>query len=416
MTQRPTGETFSPTGSKANARLIVKGIGEALVIMARGLVEPESNVPFGFRRRPGGLAALFHAYADMAEVFPDDSDACSTLIDADLDRIQRSTHLALYGGWAGPGWLTTHLDAEDDVVGTHVDWLAAEALARQSDQRVYDLISGVVGVGVYFVERLPRDSAVRGLGLVLEVLERMAVETKEGTTWFTVADFLPAWQRKLAPAGYYNLGVAHGVPGVCWLLGKLCSFGIEPGRAEPLLRDSLRWLRAIKSDPTEASLPSWIAPGVEPEVSRRLAWCYGPLGASAVAFGAAKAIGDREGVEWARTLALACARIRPDEAQIRDAGLCHGAAGNAQIFYRLARTDNEPEFANAAKGWVDATLNWWRPNQGVGGYRMWGDVGGNRQGWVDDGSFLTGSAGVGLALLTGTTDIEPKWDRLLLLS
>ena len=150
--------------------------------------------------------------------------------------------------------------------------------------------------------------------------------------------------------------------------------------------------------------------------NRRMAWCYGPLGASAVALEAAKVIGDDEGIEWARTLALACAAIPPDEAGIRDAGLCHGAAGNAQIFYRLARNNEDRLFREAAASWIEATLAYRRPGEGVGGYRMWGDVGGNKQGWVDDASFLTGSAGVGLTLLAAVTDIEPKWDRLLLLS
>jgi hypothetical protein len=30
----------------------------------------------------------------------------------------------------------------------------------------------------------------------------------------TDAAALPAWQRERAPASYYNLGVAHGIPGV----------------------------------------------------------------------------------------------------------------------------------------------------------------------------------------------------------
>lgn len=36
--------------------------------------------------------------------------------------------------------------------------------------------------------------------------------------------------------------------------------------------------------------------------------------------------------------------------------------------------------------------------------------------WLVDPTFLTGVAGIGLALLGATTDIEPVWDRLLLLS
>jgi hypothetical protein len=34
--------------------------------------------------------------------------------------------------------------------------------------------------------------------------------------------------------------------------------------------------------------------------------------------------------------------------------------------------------------------------------------------WDDDPTFLTGAAGVGLALLAAIEDVEPRWDALLL--
>lgn len=368
------------------------------------------------RRWPNAFAGLFHAQADIAEVIPDGMDTCADIVEQCLDRKLHADVVGLYGGWAGLGWVTSYLNADDDFVGAHVDGLLTRALRRWPAALGYDLIRGLVGVGVYFIERLPRESAVRGLTLVLAALEATATRTDEGTTWFTAPEFLPVWQRERAPNGYYNLGVAHGVPGVCWLLGKLCLEGIERGRAEPLLLQSLRWLRSTQPDPASAELPSWIAPGIGREPNRRMAWCYGPLGASAVALEAAKAIKDEASMAWARTLARACAAVEPSDARIQDAGLCHGAAGNAQIFCRLHDNTGESGFRVAALRWLDATLAYRHPGQGIGGYRMWGEVEHNQQGWLDDASFLTGSGGVGLALLSAVTDIEPAWDRLLLLS
>jgi hypothetical protein len=34
--------------------------------------------------------------------------------------------------------------------------------------------------------------------------------------------------------------------------------------------------------------------------------------------------------------------------------------------------------------------------------------------WRPESGFLTGSAGIGLALLAATTPVEPEWDRVLL--
>lgn len=374
-----------------------------------GLANPKSG-------RANAFSGLFHAYADIAGTAADGLQTCAAILDHCLDLKTPRRNLSLFGGWAGLGWMTSHLDADDDFVGTHVDQLLAATLPEWPRRQGYDLISGLVGAGVHFVERLPDERAKRGLGMVLDALETTAVQNDGGITWFTAPEFLPPWQRERAPNGYYNVGVAHGVPGVCWLLAKLCTARVEAARAESLLRRTFGWLRSCQPEPDRAELPSWIAPGVKREPNRRMAWCYGPLGASAVVLEAAKAIGDRETENWARTLALACAGVPPEEARIQDAGLCHGAAGNAQIFYRLARNNEDAKFREAADAWFRATLDYRKPSEGIGGYRMWGDVGDDRQGWVDDATFLTGSAGIGLALLAATTDIEPNWDRLLLLS
>ncbi len=367
-------------------------------------------------RRRGFFEALLHASADESEA---GIEAASQVVEAALDRFRFSDHVALHGGWAGLGWVCAHLgaeDAEDEFVCEHADRVLHGALKEWGPERSYDLIGGLVGIGVYFLERLPREKAARGLRAVLDALEKASTGTRKGMTWFTPAGSLPPWQRRKAPNGYYNLGVAHGVPGVLWLLARLTGVGIGADRAGALLRGGLAWMCEQQPDPDRPELPSWIAPGVPREENRRLAWCYGPLGAGAVVWEAAGAVGDDRAADWARRLVLACARVPPDRALVRDASLCHGAAGNAHIFHRLWRRTGDARFRDAARSWVGATLASWRPGEGVGGFRMWGDLGENRQGWVDDASFLSGSAGVGLALRAAATDREPEWDRLLLLS
>lgn len=396
-------------------RATIDAIGSDLVVGSTGTenargadsLETKSADVFG---------ALFYAYVDKAGINPEGMEICADLVDRCLDRAQMLRHPSLFGGWAGLAWVVTHLEVEDETIANEVDGFLVRATTRWPPRFGYDLIGGLVGVGVYFVERWPAESAIRGLNLLLDALESTAISTHEGTTWFTAPEHLPAWQRKKAPNGYFNLGTAHGVPGVCWLLRKLCESRIQSDRAHSLLRSTLLWLRSCQRDPTKANLPSWIAPGVQREPNRRIAWCYGPLGAGAVALEAAAAIGDTEGIDWALAMTRACADVAPEDAYVRDAGLCHGAAGNAQIFLRLSRHNDDAKFREAAQAWVQATLAYRTPGEGVGGYRMWGDVGGGGQAWLDDPSFLTGSAGVGLMLLAAMTDIEPNWDRLLLLS
>ena len=361
------------------------------------------------------FASLFPAYLGLTGITNDGMKQCGRLVDSYIDAMERRAQVGLFGGWAGIGWIVRHLGAEDEFVEREVSRNTGAALDSWPRSFGYDLISGLVGVGVHFVERLPDEAACDGLVRILDELERTAVEVEGGVSWFTAADLLPEWQRKRAPQGYYNLGVAHGVPGVMWLLGKLCAHGVEADRARTLLEGSLRWLLAVHPDPGTPDLPSWIAPGVRREPNRRLAWCYGPLGAAAVVWEAAREGGDSAGEEWGRTMSFACAGVEPSESGNRDAALCHGAGGNAHIFHRLYRRTGDERFRQAALAWFGDALTYRKPGVGVGGFQAWAEVDGE-QGFVDDASFLGGSAGIGLALLAAITDTDPAWDRLLLLS
>ena len=71
---------------------------------------------------------------------------------------------------------------------------------------------------------------------------------------------------------------------------------------------------------------------------------------------------------------------------------------------------------DAGRAWFARALGARRPGIGVGGYVAWSFDRAGNGGWVAEPGFLTGAAGVGLALLAAATPLEPRWDRLLLAS
>ena len=119
---------------------------------------------------------------------------------------------------------------------------------------------------------------------------------------------------------------------------------------------------------------------------------------------------------WERE-ALAIARAaaeRPEEtAGVVDAGLCHGAAGVAHLFHRLFQATGDPTLERAAVAWYDRTLALRRSGAGIGGFLAWDPDATGAMGWRPTSGFLSGAAGVGLALLAGLTPVEPEWDRAL---
>jgi hypothetical protein len=346
--------------------------------------------------------ALLYEYSDRANHESAYVETVSDILLASIDAIATGTpSFALYGGFTGVAWLVAHvaeIGVDDDDPNEDIDAALHSLVTRAPWASQYDLIRGLVGIGVYFLERLRSDKgrslAAVCLAAIVERLGELGLRTPQGVAWFTPPSQLPEWQKTLAPGGYYNLGLAHGLAGVISFLGQSHEAGIEAGRCGDLLGRSVDWLLA--QELTE--IPNWLtSDGAKgPSGSSGLAWCHGGLGLSAALLRAARAVGEARCEKLALALARQEATRRGEGARARDAALCHGTAGIAHLFNRLFQATGEAIFADAACHWFERTLEL-APRQAEPG-------------------FLDGKAGIGLALLAATSPIEPNWDRLLLVS
>jgi len=251
---------------------------------------------------------------------------------------------------------------------------------------------------------------------VVERLDETAERNSEGITWLTSPELLPAWQRELAPNGYYNLGLAHGVPGVIALLGQAYGAGIARAQVGPLLEGAIDWLLAQKltSSGAHSMFPSWAGPCTGSD-DCRLAWCYGDAGIAAALLSAARGAREPRWERKALEIAIGAARRAPETAGVFDVSVCHGAAGLGHIFNRMYQATGEAPFKEAATFWFGRTLEMRRSEGGIGGFLTINVVNDERC-WVADPGLLTGAAGIGLALLAAVTPVKPAWDRILLVS
>ncbi|WP_371666464.1 lanthionine synthetase C family protein [Streptomyces sp. NBC_00289] len=368
------------------------------VVALEGLVGPF---------RDGSLAtgdagvALAHAYASCA------GKACPSavpLIESSWSRSVTSgaAPTSLYCGVTGVAWVTAHLNgllfdlADEDVLDS-VDLALLAFLSGESMPREYDLVSGLVGLGVYVLQRLPRPTAVTCLERIVDHLAMAAVYREEGAAWFTGPEALPERNRQLAPHGYYNMGVAHGVPGVVWLLAHAARAGVRSETASALADAAVHWIlsqrRPLGGD---GGLPSFVGPSGEAGEARPFAWCYGAPGVAGVLFAAARVFGHAEWEEAAVEMALSAVHLRPEATSVSEAGICHGAAGLGHVFNRLYQSTGEKVLADAARRWINRAVELLPSNTGAG--------------------FLEGRAGVALVMLAALEGTEPAWDRVLLLS
>ena len=383
-----------------------------------GDLESPGREPFGDPSLAGGTTglAVLHGYLALTACKPErDAVACRRLQHATAAVADNPTDASLYSGLTGLGWAMAHLqgrlpglDAEDSLA--EIDEVLLDHLNRSPWPDDYDLISGLVGFGVYALERLPGPAATACLERVVDRLAETAEHREDGVTWWTDPAWLPSETRAKFPSGYYNLGLAHGLPGVIGLLGHVCAAGLARDKARPLLDGAVRWLMA---QDRPDGFPYWFVPGA-PEEPARSAWCYGDPGIAAALLGAARCVAEPH---W-EAVALAVARRaaeRPfEEAGVKDAGLCHGCAGLGHLFNRMFQATGEPELAQAARAWFERTLAMPRPGRGIGGYEAWMPSDDSDATWRSDPGLLSGSTGIALALLAATAPIEPAWDRVLL--
>lgn len=407
---------------------------------ARQTAYPQSVYwePHGIAQGDAGLA-LMCGYLDAC--FPNegwDATAHSYLALA-ARGAERSGYLAtgLFSGLSGLAFAAWYLSRngtryqklltaiEGALLSQQTVGLAG-ALARQRQGvsvGLFDLISGLSGVGAYLLCRREHEEAVAALRAVLRALIALTAEEEGTPRWHTPARFMSDEEvmLRLYPNGNLNCGLAHGIPGPLGLMALALHSGVEEEGLEGAIDRVASWLTSNRTDdawgvnwPTAVALPpdgDSAAASSPPEEPSRAAWCYGSPGIARALWFAGEAL-DNPGYRELAVETMEAVYRRPvRERRIDSPTFCHGVAGLLQITLRFANDTGLPLFAEAAQTLGEQLLSLYEPDSLLGYCSL--EPGGQR---VDQPGLLDGAPGVALVLLAAATDVEPTWDRLFLLS
>ena len=377
--------------------------------------------------------AVCHAVAAAAGQDERAREMAAACLDSAIEVLaSQPLSLSLYSGFTGIAWAADLVDRllpgqaadrNDDI-----DLALARAVRRYPEDGPYDVIDGLAGLGIYALARWPRPEAADCLAGVVEQLAGRSRHDRNGVYWRTPAAGLPGTRRQLYPAGGVDVGMAHGMAGVVPLLARACALGVSESTARPLLDGAVGWLlEHLAESPAGRTAPSFITDDAAPAPSRS-AWCYGDPGVAVALLLAARDTGEPGWEQAATELALRAASRPPELSGVRDAGLCHGAAGLAHLFTRMHQLTGKQELAGAAQFWMERTLDMCAPfleagnaapaprtppgtSAGTGGSSLPGPA----AAWNGPG-LLEGAAGIALVLLAGCLPAEPAWDQMLLVS
>jgi len=322
-------------------------------------------------------------------------------------------------GLAGIGWVFEYLEQKSyakyntNILLEDFDSVLSHVLELEMSNKNYDFLHGTVGIALYFVSRIQKNENVLPIlqKFIVQLNELVEKQSFNSIKWISIID--EETQRK-----GYNISLSHGMASIAVILSKLYSVkGIDQELVRNLLEGCVNYIleQEIDKDKYNSFFPSYALESTELLRGSRLAWCYGDLGIAMSLWQAGVALQNEAWKNKALEVLLFAAEKRRDLEKnlVKDAGLCHGAAGAGHLFYRAWWNTKMPEFKNAADYWFDQTLKMAKFDDGLAGYKAWY---GEEKGWVNIYGLLEGIAGIGLALLTHNYEIEPTWDECLLLS
>jgi hypothetical protein len=307
----------------------------------------------------------------------------------------------LIDGVTGVAWAVNHVGDEQmaSIVGGAVDCALLDVLALTPHERASDLASGLAGFAVYSLAAPSTPVADQVRTAILDRVEELAVEDVAGLTWPEPPTAVSG-PGAACTAGCARLGMARGAPSIVGVLARYVAAGVEVERARRLLDGAMEWL--IDATPlARGTAPEWRGPGDSP----RRGVGYGDPAAVAAMLSAARATGNQAWEDEATERAHELVRSPDMRRGVREGGLCHGASGLGHLLHRLGRATGDATLLSAARLWIERVVAMARPGAALGGFAAQaGDIG-----------FLNGAAGIGLALLSATSDVAPDWDQVLLI-
>jgi lantibiotic modifying enzyme len=391
---------------------------EIATVLAKNIRRFKDNHGIGSERLGVVMFLFYYARFSRQEKY---ADIAYNLVSRVFDELNTGLGVGdkqSLAGFSALGWVMLLLEQEKfidtDTAGIlgDVEGLLHTLMIDEMKQRHYDYIHGALSKGLYFLSRV-KDPVVRAyLGNLVGVIEE--VSETDGNGGLKIPGYFPdSTGNEIFTV---NLGLAHGMPSIIWFLSKIKGHGIAGDKATYLLDGFTHYIWHHSQDTTKylSNFPRFGGGGASPSNSR-LAWCYGDLGIGIGLWQAAIGTGEKDWETKALQVLLhSTGRRDSNKNGVADAGLCHGTAGIAHIYHRMHRYTARREFKEAAHYWFDETLKMAGHTGDFAGFEY--QAGKGPMGWKNVAGILTGITGIGLALISAVSRIEPAWDRALLLS
>ena len=369
-----------------------------------------------------GKAGIVLFYAYLSKLFPGKkySDIVAGILDELSDSLSNDElDHSMSGGVAGIAFAFQHLrnigilDKNDDLNLSEMDEFIGTGIDRDFKTDNWDPLHGMVGLGIYFLERHKETGEKKFLEKIVDCLIKMRTDVDGYKVWITT--------------GYgkynndnYNFGMAHGMPGILSFLAQVHVRGIKQQEIDEMISSCLPFLLQNEyGEDEEYCFPTSIDVTPKDDDQKpgsRLAWCYGDLCLANMLIHCGNALQRNDWKNKGLDVAIKTTHRSFESAGCMDAPFCHGTTGLVHQFHHFYKLTGNEVFKYAVENWLSLTLEkYYKHGEGAGGYFSRGmNEETNLFEYTPKYGLLEGSSGIALVWLSYLYDIKPDWDIIFM--
>jgi lantibiotic biosynthesis protein len=415
------GQTLS------GARAAIVAIAEDLPVFHSQKAGLEASYPFSLGFGATGVG-IFYYYSWLVDGNKSSINLARSFLSAALESLAgKQMPFDCLRGVAGIIWAYEHSknalwpganmeESCEEIDAALQRWCEVPGLSSE-------FLDGRAGLSAYVTERHGRESVNKLLKTLMQRIMNDAELLPQGTAW-RVASRIASHYVTANPAnrqaveamfasGVYKVSLAHGTAGVLGALNS-CYLLERNSQIRATLQSATEW---ILSKRKAGHLPQQFPEMVGAEFQQlTTGWCNGDLGIGIVLFNVAASLQNETWREQALDILAAesCRTVSEiEEFNRSNYNFCHGAAGRAHVFNRLYQETGDSMFRLAAVYWIEHALALRQVDKGIGGFLVHEPTNGGSK---TVSGLLMGATGLALVLLAAVSNVEPRWDRTLLIS
>lgn len=336
---------------------------------------------------------------------------CAILnIEKQFESAEFKGNYGLITGYTGLFWVVYHLNNigifKSDKQSSSLFNNRISTILHVEEALNYDYFNGYLGLAIALFENHKIDNT-NSFNEIINKISSIAIYEKKFIKW---EDHMSKPSFNLTENdSCINLGFAHGMSGIIVILSKIY-LRTQNKDCLKLITNSVNWLLSQEKENTFPELTINNNPHVALSKTR-LGWCYGDLSVGYAIYLTGLLINNQKYIDHGIRIALNTTIKIGTLGNLVDHTLCHGNIGIAHMYNRLYQYTKIVKFKEQAIYWYQLTFE--QTSLSINNIKIstWYDTKSEAQ-----GSFLTGLTGIGLSILSATSNIEPAWDRCLLLS